>query len=932
MPIAYDAGNSHDHFIPARWSAFDFNQGQRSSVREQLKLDPCQLDRPAQFHNLSHGFPLSCSKYLIIVTIHCAMIGSSLFVVPGNSFASGYGGVIAAAIFLAAACVSVLLALKMRGLIATLRQSEQQYQKILEDQTDLICRFRSDDTILYVNDACCRFFGKSRDQLIGQTWRPLVMSTYAERVSGQLNALSRSNPIVVIENPLVGARGEIRWYQFANQGFFDEAGNLTEIQSVGRDISKQKDLELALSANEQEFRSLAEAMPHIVWINRPDGWTTYFNQQWVDYTGLSLEESYGVGWNRPFHPDDQLLAWDAWQHAIESNGSYSIECRIRRFDGTYRWWLVRGVPILDKAGKISKWFGTCTDIQEFKDIQAELELAATAFNANVGIVVTDPASVILRVNQAYSEQTGYAAEEITGKTPKIFQSGRHSPAFYREMWDSIEQDGFWQGEVWDRKKNGSIYPNLLTVTAIRSAGGTIKNYIGTQVDISNQKMAEEKIRRLAFFDPLTKLPNRRLLMDRLHQALSSSTRSGKGAALMFIDLDDFKTLNDTLGHAVGDLLLEQVAVRLECAMRQCDTVARLGGDEFVVMLEELSANEVEAAVQTEETSRKIISALNEPYYLTGHAHRSTASIGCTVFFDHRQTAHELLKQADIAMYQAKRDGRNLVRFYDERMQRAINMRVLLEKEIRTALKLGQFSLYYQLQKDEGGQVLGAEALIRWNHPQRGLVYPADFIPVSEDSDLILEIGKWVLQTACHQIKIWQDNAAASKLTLAVNISPKHFRQGDFSEELRTIIRQHGIDPNRLKLELTESILLDRTEATVSTMHGLKKNGVQFSLDDFGTGYSSLQYLKQLPFNQLKIAEPFVRDIAFDDNDRAIVCAIISMGQTLNLDVLAEGVETEEQHQFLLQNGCSHFQGFLFSEPLPVHEFEALLDSGNGAGR
>lgn len=764
----------------------------------------------------------------IMVSALGAAAGYFAFMQRVPAFSSGYEREIATAVFLASAMMVGMLTRKMLSSISSVKKSEQRFERILEDQTDFICRFRSDETVLYVNDAFCRFFDKSRDELIGKRWHPLVAPGYTSKVIEQLQTLAPENPVITIENPVIAAGHVIRWGQFVNRAFFDDSGRVIEIQAVGRDITKQKELEQALAANIKEFRELAEAMPQIVWITRADGWNIYFNQQWVDYTGLSLEESYGHGWNAPFHPDDQKRAWDAWQNAVNSHGIYCLECQLRRFDGEYRWWLVRGVPVFDQEGTVRKWFGTCTDIHESKEAEREMQVAATAFEAHVGIMVTDANSQIIRVNREFSAQTGYSSDEVLGKTPKILQSGQHNADFYAAMWESIHRTGSWQGEIWDRQKSGDIRPKLLTIAAVKGSDGAVIRYVATHIDISEQKSAEERIKNLAYYDTLTHLPNRRLLLDRLEQALSSSARSGRGAALMFIDLDNFKVLNDTLGHAMGDLLLQQVGRRLKASVRESDSVARLGGDEFVVMLEELSTNERVAATQTKQSSEKIIAALNEPYDLAGKMHHSTASVGCAVFFDHRYTVEELMKQADIAMYQAKKDGRNVCRFFDEQMQRSINSRVLLENELRVALKLGQFRLHYQIQRHYSGRALGAEALIRWKHPERGLIYPSDFIPLSEESDLIVQIGAWVLETACAQLKAWQASVTTSELVLAVNICTKQLRQNDFVDQVRSAMRRNGVRPHLLKLELTESMLLEKKlENAVSTMSCLKKAAFNF---------------------------------------------------------------------------------------------------------
>ena len=448
--------------------------------------------------------------------------------------------------------------------------------------------------------------------------------------------------------------------------------------------------------------------------------------------------------------------------------------------------------------------------------------------------------------------------------------------------------------------------------------------IGIVQDITERKAAEEQIQSLAFYDPLTQLPNRRLLMDRLKHAIAARARHQRNGALLFVDLDNFKVLNDTHGHFMGDLLLQQVGQRLTDCMREGDSVARLGGDEFVVMLENLSENRAEALAQADVVSKKILAILDEPYQLGTHAHRSTASIGVTLFGDQAESIDEPLKRADMAMYQSKTAGRNRVQFFDPRMYAELTERAALEVGMREALAQDQFVLHYQVQVTSSGQRIGAEALLRWQHPQRGFISPADFIPVAEETGLILPLGYWVLESACKQLAVWAANSAMADLTVAVNVSARQFHQSDFVDQVLMALSRTGASAHRLKLELTEGLLVSNIEDVISKMTSLKGAGVGFSLDDFGTGYSSLSYLKRLPLEQLKIDQSFVRDILIDPNDAAISKMVIVLADSLGLAVIAEGVETEAQRDFLARQGCKTYQGYLFSRPLPAAGFEAYV--------
>ncbi len=680
--------------------------------------------------------------------------------------------------------------------------------------------------------------------------------------------------------------------------------------------------------SEERLRTILDSVDACIYLKDKEGNYLFANRAVRELWHAEMEEIVGFGDEKFFDVATAANIRRNDSRVLKGGETLkSEEINTAVVTGKTAFYQSTKLPLRREGGSIYALCGISFDITGLKKAEADLRIAATAFESQEGMMVTDANSVILRVNHAFTRVTGYAAEEVIGKNPRLLKSGRQSADYYTEMWESISQRGAWEGEIWNRRKNGEIYPEHITITAVKDKGGLVSNYVATLTDITKSKAYEEDIRNLAFYDPLTRLPNRRLLLDRLLQAYASSMRSGKEGALLFIDLDNFKNLNDTLGHDVGDLLLQQVAQRLESCVREGDTVARLGGDEFVVMLEDLSEQAIEAAAQTKAVGEKILVTLNRPYQLASHKYRSTPSIGATLFNERQPGTEDLLRQADIAMYQAKKAGRNTLRFFDPKMQENINARAALEGELRHALEHQQFQLHYQIQVDDLYRPLGAEALIRWPHPERGMVSPAQFIPLAEEVGLILPIGEWVLDAACLQLKAWQQDLPTRDLVLSVNVSARQFRQADFVAQVQTVMQRHAINPARLKLELTESMLLENIEEIILSMKALKEIGVQFSLDDFGTGYSSLQYLKRLPLDQLKIDQSFVRDIADDSSDRAIVRTIIAMAQSLNLDVIAEGVETEQQRQLLLDNGCTHFQGYLFGKPTSVEEFEARLRQG-----
>ena len=565
---------------------------------------------------------------------------------------------------------------------------------------------------------------------------------------------------------------------------------------------------------------------------------------------------------------------------------------------------------------------------ELSELARRLKLSAAVFeNSNEAILITDKHNAIVSVNRSFTRITGYTPSEVIGHNPRMFASGQQDHNFYQTMWQALQSDGHWAGEIWNRRKNGSAYPEWLSISAIRSESGEINNYIAAFSDISERKLAEEQIRNLAFYDPLTLLPNRRLLLDRLRELLAACHRHHYHGAVLVIDLDNFKTLNDTRGHDVGDLLLIDVARRLRESIRDSDTVARLGGDEFVILLDQLSEQKEIAVNQVKAIGEKVLATIREPYFLDGQEHHCSSSIGIHLFHGQHHTREEILKYADTAMYQAKASGRNTLRFFEPEMQAALEARTELEAELRRALPQQQLVLYYQLQVDDQSRILGAEVLLRWQHPEHGLVSPIAFIPLAEETGLIIPIGLWVLENVCRKLKEWESDPLMSTLQIAVNVSARQFRQADFVEKIAQILVESAANPKRIKLELTESIVLDNINDTIRKMNALKEMGLAFSMDDFGTGYSSLTYIKQLPLDQLKIDQSFVRDIVSDPDDAVIVETIIAMARSLHLNVIAEGVETIEQRDFLSQRGCPSYQGYLFGRPVPVEEFEALIHTG-----
>ncbi len=704
---------------------------------------------------------------------------------------------------------------------------------------------------------------------------------------------------------------------------------------LGTYIIEHRRAQDATKKTEESLRFMLETSPIAVRIAADNGHQVIFaNNRYARLINATSEQVIGKD------PKDYYANPKDYENILEQidKGNFVTDKLVKlSIPGEEVTWVKASYRPVDFNGEsaVLGWFYDVTDLRKAQDALKlseqlaknslnELKYQKFALDNHAIVAVTDVQGKITYANRKFCEISGYSQEELIGQDHAILNSGYHPKGFFKEMYRTVSRGNVWHSEICNRAKDGHFYWVDTTIAPYIGENGKPESYISIRTDITQRVLAEQKSNFLALYDQLTNLPNRRLLMDRLNQALASSARSGKQGALLFIDLDNFKTLNDTLGHDLGDKLLTQVATRLTSCVREEDTVARFGGDEFVVMLEDLSEEPLESASRTETIANKIMTVLNLPYSLGGHTYSISPSVGVTIFTDHEEGIEELLKQADIAMYQAKNAGRNTLRFFDPQMQIDVAARASLEQELQVAIESRQFRLFYQIQVNRSGHPVGAEALIRWFHPTRGLIPPIQFIPLAEETGLINHIGKWVLEEACSQLKIWQLDALTQDLSLSVNVSGKQFRQTDFVDQVKAIVKNAKINPNRLKLEPTESLLLENVDEIIAAMDELKTIGIQFSLDDFGTGYSSLQYLKKLPLHQLKIDQSFVRDIVFDSNDRAIVTTIISMAKNLELDVIAEGVETEQQRQILMENGCTHFQGYLFGKPVPLEELYELL--------
>jgi diguanylate cyclase (GGDEF)-like protein/PAS domain S-box-containing protein len=673
---------------------------------------------------------------------------------------------------------------------------------------------------------------------------------------------------------------------------------------------------------EQQLRNLGRAMeqsPASVMITDTRGRIEYVNPKFSQISGYSREEalgqSAGMLSSGEMSPEVYKELWATLARGEEWHG----QLLNRRKDGSLFWESASISAVRDENGEVLSYIAVKEDITQQKEVEEQLQMIETVFRtSNEAIMIANQDGLIKTINPAFTRITGYELEEVQGQNPSLLSSGRHDEHFYEDMWQEILRHGSWSGEIWNRRKNGTIYPEWLSVSVVHDSEGNASEYVAVFSDITKRKNDEAQIVRQAYYDELTELPNRTLLSDRLNLAIVTADRDEQMIALLFIDLDRFKYVNDSMGHEYGDDLLKQVAKRLNDCVRETDTVARFGGDEFVILLHNVKSDADAAHV-----AAKLIDRLSEPFLLAEREVIIGASIGIAMHPGDANTAETLIRNADLAMYKAKQSGRNQAHFFTAAMQEHANQRMTLEQDLRHALDRQQLEVFYQpVVHGRSGRITGVEALLRWHHPERGMVPPDHFIPLAEETGLIGVIGEWVLETACAQLQRWSD--AGVNLYLSVNISERQRELGLEAEVVSEILQRYGIDPGQLVLEITEGLLLQDSEETIGWLQGFKQAGVHLAIDDFGTGYSSLSYLKRFPVDTLKIDREFVRDLNTDRYADSLVSAIISMAASLELRLIAEGVETEAQRATLSKQGCQYMQGYLFCRPLPAEELNDWL--------
>ncbi|MBI5330126.1 MAG: EAL domain-containing protein [Betaproteobacteria bacterium] len=817
--------------------------------------------------------------------------------------------------------------------VQALAASESRVIAILQSIGDGLIATDTAMNITYINPVAEALTGWMQSEALGRGVAAVLRIEHAltrQPVEIPVSRVLETGNVVGLANHTVLVARDGRRYHIADSAapIRNAHGELVGVVMVFRDVSESYRLRMALEDSQARLGLALKGADLGLWDWNVQTGDVVYDKRWAGMLGYRLEEIEPVfaSFEGLAHPEDLHLAkWALSEHMQSLSRQFEAELRMRAKNGEWRWVLTRGrVTERDAQGQALRVTGTHLDITERKRAEEALQLAAIAFETTEAIFITDTRGVILRVNHAFTAITGFTPEEVTGRSPgEVLHSGHQDAPFYAAMWQELRVEGRWEGEIWNRRKNGEVYPEWLSIKSARSPQGKVTHYVANFLDITEQKQAQAEIERLAYFDALTGLPNRRLLLDRVRHELAAARRAQHSGALLFIDLDHFKHINDARGHAVGDQVLQQVARRLEQNLRAVDTVARLGGDEFVVLLPELADTLNAAATVARSVADKLREALGEIYPVQGGEHYLGVSMGVTLFpADEEQNCEELLRHADTAMYRAKESGRNAVRFFEPQMQEAVENRLLLERELHEARIREEFRLHLQPQMDAAGRIVGAEALLRWQHPLRGLVAPATFIPLAEETGLIVEIGAWVLNEGARLLKSFEEQG--KDIRLSVNVSPRQFREADFVWRVRDTLLRTGADPHRLTLEITEGMLLADVGEAIARMSELELLGLHFSIDDFGTGYSSLSYLKRLPLAELKIDRGFVTGLPRDEDDAVLVGTILAIARQLRLQTVAEGVETQAQLDYLRASGCDLFQGYHLGRPMPVEEFTRLL--------
>ncbi|QGM46774.1 sensor domain-containing protein [Methylocystis heyeri] len=740
-------------------------------------------------------------------------------------------------------------------------------------------------------------------------------------VYSPLFELARSAGSYCAEHRLLGRDGRYRVYWLEASVQHDPQGKEEGAVVCATDITAIKNQRDALIESERQLKEAQRIAQIGRWELDP---TTGEVVQWSDELLQICELGRPPARTEDFlaivHPNDRQQIAEAFSAAIAGHRLFSCNCRLLLANGGTKCIQLRGLIHYDEGGKPLRATGTLQDVTAQRLADEQLGLAASVFDSSLnGVIITDSETRIIKANPAFSRILGYEPEEVVGKRTSIFKSKRHDASFYEQIWARLIREGEWQGEIWDRRKDGKVVPLWQNISAVRDEHGKVKNYIGVFYDLSEQKRSAAHIHHLAYYDTLTDLPNRQLFNDRCAQAIKMSQRTGRKLCLLFLDLDRFKYINDSLGHPVGDELLRAVAARLTQNLRQSDTIARLGGDEFIVLLQNVHGPE-----DAERVAQKILAALSRPFVIQGHRLEVRTSIGVSSYPGDGEDAATLIKNADLAMYQAKEEGRGKFMFYTAQLTDRAQERLFLEGELCKAMDKDELFLEYQPQFElANGRLLGSEALMRWRHAERGDIPPASFIAIAEETGLILRLGEWALRTACGQAMEWARKGCGLR-RIAVNISGVQIERSDIVGMVGDVLAETGLPPEFLELEITETYVMRQAQQNIQVLDALRAFGLSLAIDDFGTGQSSLAYLKRLPVNKLKIDRSFVADLPSGENEAAIARAIVALGHSLHLNVLAEGIETPAQAQCLAEMGCEEAQGFLFSRPLAASAMEDML--------